>query len=48
MIKKQDSADFLRALINETNVTQTDVAKKTGVSLGLVGQWLLRFRLPNR
>ena len=40
MIKKQDSADFLRALINETNVTQTDVAKKTGVSLGLVGQWL--------
>jgi transcriptional regulator with XRE-family HTH domain len=40
MIQKQDSATELRALINKTNVTQTDVAKKTGVSLGLVGQWL--------
>ncbi len=40
MIQKQDSATELRTLINETKVTQTDVAKKTGVSLGLVGQWL--------
>ena len=40
MIQKQDSAAFLRALINETNVTQTELAKKVGVSLGLVGQWL--------
>jgi len=40
MNKKENSGIFLKSFIEENNVSQTEIAKKIGVSPGMIGQWL--------
>jgi transcriptional regulator with XRE-family HTH domain len=40
MIVENSNANFLREFIHNHGITQTEFARKIGVSQGLIGQWL--------
>lgn len=40
MIIENSTANFLREFIDKQRITQTEFARKIGVSQGLIGQWL--------
>jgi transcriptional regulator with XRE-family HTH domain len=40
MIIENSTANFLREFIHNHRITQTEFARKIGVSQGLIGQWL--------